>query len=78
MTHVASGRVYHRTYKPPLKPGKDDVTGEDLIVRDDDKVRVTIGEKLFFWLTNSCLQGGESARKIEQIPLFHQALAQLL
>ena len=35
--HPASGRVYHVTYNPPQEDGKDDVTGEDLIQRDDDK-----------------------------------------
>lgn len=35
--HPASGRVYHVTYNPPKETGKDDVTGEPLIQRDDDK-----------------------------------------
>lgn len=35
--HPASGRTYHIKYNPPKVPGKDDVTGEDLIQRDDDK-----------------------------------------
>lgn len=35
--HPGSGRVYHVTYNPPQEEGKDDVTGEDLIVREDDK-----------------------------------------
>ena len=35
--HIASGRTYHVTYNPPKVEGKDDVTGEDLIQRDDDK-----------------------------------------
>ena len=35
--HMASGRSYHLKYNPPKVPGKDDVTGEDLIQRDDDK-----------------------------------------
>lgn len=35
--HVASGRSYHVKYNPPKVAGKDDVTGEDLIQRDDDK-----------------------------------------
>ena len=34
--HVASGRTYHIKFNPPKVPGKDDVTGEDLIQRDDD------------------------------------------
>jgi len=35
--HVASGRTYHVKYNPPKVEGKDDVTGEDLIQRDDDR-----------------------------------------
>ncbi len=34
--HPASGRVYHVTNNPPRVPGKDDLTGEDLIHRADD------------------------------------------
>ena len=35
--HPASGRIYHITHNPPAKDGIDDVTGEPLIIRDDDK-----------------------------------------
>jgi len=35
--HPGSGRVYHVVYNPPKVEGKDDVTGEDLSIRDDDK-----------------------------------------
>ena len=35
--HTASGRTYHVKYNPPKVEGKDDVTGEDLIQRDDDR-----------------------------------------
>lgn len=35
--HPESGRVYHVTYNPPKEEGKDDVTGEPLIQRDDDQ-----------------------------------------
>jgi adenylate kinase len=35
--HLASGRTYHIMFNPPKVAGKDDVTGEDLIQRDDDK-----------------------------------------
>jgi adenylate kinase len=34
--HVASGRTYHVRHNPPRVEGKDDVTGEDLILRVDD------------------------------------------
>lgn len=35
--HMASGRTYHVSYNPPKVAGKDDLTGEDLIQRDDDR-----------------------------------------
>ncbi|MCK5524131.1 MAG: adenylate kinase [Thiomargarita sp.] len=35
--HLASGRTYHVLYNPPKVDGKDDVTGEDLVQRDDDQ-----------------------------------------
>ncbi len=35
--HPASGRTYHVRYNPPQTEGKDDVSGEDLVQRDDDK-----------------------------------------
>jgi adenylate kinase len=36
-SHPASGRTYHVKFNPPKVSGKDDVTGEDLIQREDDK-----------------------------------------
>ncbi|ANH66520.1 adenylate kinase [Mitsuaria sp. 7] len=35
--HTGSGRSYHVKFNAPKVEGKDDVTGEDLILRDDDK-----------------------------------------
>lgn len=35
--HPGSGRTYHVAFNPPKVAGKDDVTGEDLIQRDDDR-----------------------------------------
>jgi adenylate kinase len=35
--HLASGRTYHVAFNPPKVSGKDDVTGDDLIQRDDDR-----------------------------------------
>ena len=35
--HLSSGRTYHVEFNQPKISGKDDVTGEDLIQRDDDK-----------------------------------------
>jgi len=36
-SHAASGRTYHVKYNPPKTSGVDDVTGEPLIQREDDK-----------------------------------------
>ena len=35
--HPASGRTYHVKYNPPKVPDRDDVTGEPLIQREDDR-----------------------------------------
>jgi adenylate kinase len=35
--HLASGRTYHVKFNPPRAPGTDDVTGEPLIQREDDR-----------------------------------------
>jgi len=43
--HVASGRTYHVRFNPPKVAGKDDVTGEALIQRDDDR-EDTVRERL--------------------------------
>lgn len=36
-SHPASGRTYHVRFNPPQKEGVDDITGEALIQRDDDR-----------------------------------------
>ncbi len=36
-SHATSGRTYHVKYNPPKQDGLDDMTGEPLIQRDDDK-----------------------------------------
>ncbi|MUK27702.1 adenylate kinase [Aliivibrio fischeri] len=35
--HLPSGRTYHVVYNPPKEEGKDDETGEPLVIREDDK-----------------------------------------
>lgn len=43
--HPASGRVYHIRHNPPKEEGKDDITGEPLIQRADDK-EATVRKRL--------------------------------
>lgn len=40
MYHLPSGRIYNKLFNPPREPGVDDVTGEKLVARDDDKPEV--------------------------------------
>lgn len=40
LLHPASGRTYHEVYDPPVNPGIDDVTGEPLQKRDDDREEI--------------------------------------
>ena len=39
--HPASGRTYNLDFNPPVTAGKDDISGEDLVQREDDKVQYT-------------------------------------
>jgi adenylate kinase len=74
--HLASGRTYHITYNPPKVAGKDDVTGEDLIQRDDDKeetVRHRLDiyhsqtKPLVTFYTNWKNAGDANAPKVEKV-----------
>jgi adenylate kinase len=43
--HLASGRTYHVTFNPPKIADRDDVTGEPLVQRDDDREQ-TVRQRL--------------------------------
>ena len=43
--HLASGRTYHIRFNPPKAEGRDDVTGEPLVQREDDS-RKTVLKRL--------------------------------
>ena len=43
--HPDSGRVYHVNFNPPKVRNKDDLTGEDLIIRPDDQEK-TVRKRL--------------------------------
>ena len=46
--HLASGRTYHVKFNPPKVTGLDDLTGEPLIQRDDDK-EDTVAKRLHIY-----------------------------
>ncbi len=77
--HPASGRSYHIKYNPPKVEGKDDVTGEPLVQRDDDKEEVVMKRlavyhqqtealvKFYSDLAKSGTKGGPQYRAISGI-----------
>jgi adenylate kinase len=51
-THPGSGRTYHIKFNPPKVEGHDDVTGEPLVQRDDDKEE-TVKKRLDVYLAQT-------------------------
>jgi adenylate kinase len=86
--HVASGRTYHVVFNPPKVAGKDDVTGEDLIQRDDDKEE-TVRKRLQVYHTQtkplvdfyqklSAAKGTPKCAKVEGIGSVEQITAKVI
>ena len=74
--HTASGRIYHVLFNPPKTENRDDVTGEPLVQRDDDKeetVRKRLEiyhaqtEPLIEYYSKWADNGGESAPRYVKI-----------
>lgn len=74
--HEASGRIYHVKYNPPQVEGKDDETGDPLMLREDDKeetVRKRLGvyhsqtAPLIDYYSKWSEQGGENAPKYVKV-----------
>jgi adenylate kinase len=72
--HPESGRIYHTVFNPPAVEGIDDVSGEPLIQRDDDKEE-TIRKRLQVYHQQTrplvdfykALQQAGNAVKVEQL-----------
>ena len=86
--HPGSGRVYHVDHNPPKVAGKDDVTGEDLIQRDDDKEE-TVRKRLEVYHTQtkplvdfyqklSAAKGTPKCAKVEGIGSVEQSPAKVI
>ena len=72
--HLSSGRTYHIIYNPPKVDGKDDITGEDLVQRDDDKEEV-IKDRLSVYHDQTATLVGhyqDVAKSGENAPSYHQ------
>lgn len=75
--HPGSGRVYHVRNNPPKAEGKDDVTGEDLVQRDDDR-EDTVRKRLEVYQSQTrplvdfyqslAAQGGDKAPRYVRVP----------
>ncbi|CAL8085329.1 unnamed protein product [Calicophoron daubneyi] len=86
--HLPSGRIYNLEFKPPKRPGLDDVTGEPLIQRDDDKpeaVRTRLEAYsramqplLDFYRSRNLLHNFKGRYSNELWPHVHKAFSQFL
>jgi len=75
--HPASGRTYHVIFNPPKVTGKDDITGEQLVQREDDKEE-TVKKRLAVYHSNTkplidyyskqAVQGNKRPPKYVKIP----------
>ena len=64
--HLASGRTYHVKFNPPRQAGRDDVTGEPLVQRDDDRedtVRRRRRRAMRAWPSTTCSRSTCPRRK---------------
>ena len=77
--HIASGRVYHIHYNPPKVADVDDVTGEPLVLREDD-VETIIRKRLnvYHEQTEPLIDyyQNEGAKGIPGAPKFHRILGE--
>lgn len=55
LLHLKSGRIYHNVYNPPKEKNKDDITGDILITRIDDKEEIIKKRLLEFHRLNNYL-----------------------
>lgn len=86
--HPGSGRIYHVDHNPPKTAGKDNVTGEDLIQREDDKEE-TVRKRLQVYHTQTkplvefykqlaADKGAPKCSKVEGIGSVEQITAKVL
>ena len=73
-SHPGSGRVYHIKHNPPKQEGIDDITGEPLVQRDDDKEETIRDRLATYHKQTSTLVGfyQEKAKEGGSAPQYHQ------
>lgn len=86
--HPASGRVYHSQHNPPKVAGKDDLTGDELVQREDDK-EATVRHRLSvyhsqtqplvtFYRELEATQGSPKCSRVEGIGSVEEITAKVL
>lgn len=86
--HPGSGRIYHINHQPPKVEGKDDITGEDLVQRDDD-TEATVRNRLkiyhqqtkplvAFYQQLSDAQGTPKCSKVEGVGTVDQITSKVM
>jgi len=72
--HPGSGRVYHVRYNPPQKEGLDDVTGEPLVHRDDDREETVRNRLAVYYSQTSPLIQFYQQMKGDRAPAYHRVV----
>src|SRR5690606_32438761 len=86
--HPGSGRTYHLEHNPPKQEGRDDVTGDELIQREDDKEE-TVRKRLQVYHTQteplvefyrnlSAVNGTPKCSKVEGVGSVEEITARVL
>lgn len=72
--HPASGRIYHTEHNPPQVEGVDDVTGEALIARDDDREEVVRKRLAVYHEQTEPLVGFYQSLENDAAPAYHRIM----
>lgn len=72
--HPASGRIYHTEHNPPRTEGVDDVTGEALVARDDDREEVVRRRLAVYHEQTAPLVGFYQSLTSDAAPEYHRVM----
>ncbi|MFN2288511.1 MAG: adenylate kinase [Chromatocurvus sp.] len=72
--HPASGRIYHTEHNPPQAEGVDDVTGEALVARDDDREETVRKRLAVYHEQTEPLVGFYQSLKNDPAPEYHRIM----
>ncbi|TCO77736.1 adenylate kinase [Chromatocurvus halotolerans] len=72
--HPASGRIYHTEHNPPRVEGVDDVTGEALVARDDDREEVVRKRLAVYHEQTAPLVGFYRSLTSDAAPEYHRIM----